>query len=147
MIYLDYNACIKNCYKGICELTYNTILNQNEYTSKVSTANYYWWFLTVPLFLLLFAAICSYSMDKQDDSVKVKVDTEVVLVPAQKKYQNLVPAQDNVQQVTLPNGQVGVFIPLEPGKIQQQTQVQQQAPQFTYQQKVQNIEMPQSLDV
>ncbi|CAL6069303.1 Hypothetical_protein [Hexamita inflata] len=147
MIYLDYNACLQNCYKGICELTYNTILNQNEYTCKANTANYYWWFLIVPLFLLLFAILFSCTVDKQLDQLQTHIPAELVLVPAQKKYQNLVPAQDNVQQVTLPNGQVGVFIPLEPGQIQQQTQVQQQAPQFTYQQKVQNIEMPQSLDV
>ncbi|CAL6069293.1 Hypothetical_protein [Hexamita inflata] len=157
MIYLDYSTCLQNCYKGICELTYNTILNLNEYTCKVSTINSYWWFMTVPGAFIILGIFFSCCIEREESEVDVRVETQVKDVQNQQKNvvhtqnteQNVVVPQG--QQVTLPNGQTGFFIALTELQQVQENKVHYQAPQFQQpiqvqqnkMQEIPTIEMPQ----
>ncbi|CAL6030407.1 Hypothetical_protein [Hexamita inflata] len=168
MTYSDYNSCERNCENGICELSYNSFLKINEYVCKVTSydLNSFWWFMIIPgMALLLLIILCCCCNDAEDETSKVKhVDTEAVLVPTQQKNpatqktkvnQNVTGIATQGQQVTLPNGQVGIFIALTQPQQDQVRQVQaiQQAPQFYQPQPIyqnkgqqvygQTIEMPQ----
>ncbi|CAL6069317.1 Hypothetical_protein [Hexamita inflata] len=167
MTYSDYNSCERNCQDGICELSYNSFLKINEYVCKVSTYDLtsFWWFMIIPgMALLLLIILCCCCNDAEDETSKVKnVDTEAVLVPTQNKSvskpakvnQNVTGVATQGQQVTLPNGQVGIFIALTQPQQDQVRQVQtiQQAPQFYQPQPIyqnkgqqvygQTVEMPQ----
>ncbi|CAL6069369.1 Hypothetical_protein [Hexamita inflata] len=165
----DY-SCDRNCDNGICEFIYNNILNQNEYvcTPVASDSISFWFFMIIPgVLLVLLMFLCCCSSDNEDESSQVKhVDTEAVMVPTQNKSvskpakvnQNVTGVASQGQRVTLPNGQVGIFIALTQPQQDQVRQVQaiQQAPQFYQPQPIfqqntnkgqqvygQTVEMPQ----
>ncbi|CAL6030345.1 Hypothetical_protein [Hexamita inflata] len=164
MIYSDYYSCYRNCYKGICELTYNSIVNQNEYTCK-STENtsFFWWFMIIPVVgLLAFAFIFCCCSNKEDHDVEVRVETQPANVvhdlnQKTKVNTNVTGIAPQGQQVTLPNGQVGIFIPQTLPQLIPANQIQ--APQFYLPQpiyqpqqfnrvnEVHTIEMPQMPDM
>ncbi|CAL6078177.1 Hypothetical_protein [Hexamita inflata] len=143
MIYIDYDSCYRNCYKGVCEIIYDSLVNQIEYTCKSKSYNYslFWWFMLIPLLGPVIATLlfcCCFGKDEQEEyKVKVQVETEEALVPAQNQHQNTVPTNTakvspNVtgvtpygQQVTLSNGQAGIFVPqfYQPQPIYQQQQM------------------------
>ncbi|CAL6060896.1 Hypothetical_protein [Hexamita inflata] len=125
MIYLDYDSCYRNCYKGICELTYDNVTNIIEYTCKSKSYNYnlFWWFMVIPLLIPIIITLAFCCCGKKEDTVEIveiKTKPETVLVPAQQTNQNVTAVQVQGQQVTLPNGQVGIFVqqPLQNDTIQ-----------------------------
>ncbi|CAL6030404.1 Hypothetical_protein [Hexamita inflata] len=159
MTYTDYNQCYKNCYNGICQFTYNSALNKNEYTcsSYQVDYSYLWYLMIIPavLFVLLFL-LCCCSKDKEEEHVDQKAQSKKV-VPAQtqqnqpanvvqsqktKVNQNVTGIAPEGQLITLPNGQVGIFIPVAQP---QKTQVKpvQQPPQFYLPQPIYQQQMNQ----
>ncbi|CAL6060894.1 Hypothetical_protein [Hexamita inflata] len=116
MIYLDYDSCYRNCYKGICELAYNS-LNQTQYTCTPKPYNYYnlfWLFMIIPLCgpIVFTIVFCCCGKNKETvEIVEIKTDPESLLVENKqpKKNQNVTVAVQG-QQVTI-NGQVGIFVP------------------------------------
>ncbi|CAL6077628.1 Hypothetical_protein [Hexamita inflata] len=158
MTYTDYNQCYKNCYNGICQLTYNHALNKNEYTcsSYQVDYSYLWYLMIIPavLFVLLLLLCCC---SKEEEHVDQKAQSKSKVVPAQTQQNqptNVVQSQNtkvnkNVtgiapegQLVTLPNGQVGIFIPVSQQKKTQVQQVQQ-PPQFYLPQPIYQQQMNQ----
>ncbi|CAL6069367.1 Hypothetical_protein [Hexamita inflata] len=175
MTYTDYNQCNQYCNEGICELSYNSFIRQDEYICNYypDNSNYLWYFMIIPgVLVVLFVLQCCCCRDSEDE-----VDEQIRRVqeaPAQKHSKSVVPAQTtkasqpkNVQTqktqvsrnvtgvapegqlITLPNGQVGIFIPVaQPSK----TQVKpvQQPPQFylpqpIYQQQMNQQHIPQPI--
>ncbi|CAL6030380.1 Hypothetical_protein [Hexamita inflata] len=154
MAYTDYNACKQYCNNGICELSYNSFMKYNEYTCNYykDDTNYLWYFMIIPgVLVVLFVLQCCCCRDSEDE-----VDEQIRRVqeaPAKKQNKSAVPAKTTVSQpknvqtqktqvnrnvtgiapegqlITLPNGQVGIFIPVAQP---QKTQVKpvQQPPQF-----------------
>ncbi|CAL6109516.1 Hypothetical_protein [Hexamita inflata] len=131
MTYIDYDACFANCYNGICQIVSNN-QNQIEYICKAkSQYSLFWWFLILPLcepiiFALIYFCCCYGQREKNEQNIQVQVGTAIV--PAQNQHLNgPTKVNQNVsvvpqgQQVTLPNGQVGVFVS-QPQPINQQQQ-------------------------
>ncbi|CAL6069371.1 Hypothetical_protein [Hexamita inflata] len=172
MIYIDYDSCSKNCYKGICELVYNSSVVTVEYTCKTSNLNYYWWFMTIPVIALILYFLLFCCCDERDDDYDYDVEVRVEAQPNKvvhdlnqktKVNANVTGIAPQGHQVTLPNGQVGIFIPqtqpqLAPAIAPQQALLyylpqpiyQQQQPNYQQQYRVYNqpqlqqtIEMPQ----
>ncbi|CAL6030381.1 Hypothetical_protein [Hexamita inflata] len=170
MTYKDYNSCERNCESGVCEFNYNSLLKINEYLCNVASQNIhkFWWFMIIPgVALILLIILCCCCNDAEDETSKIKhVDTEAVMAPTQTKSvskpakvgQNVTGVASQGQRVTLPNGQVGIFIALTQPQQDQVRQLQaiQQAPQFYQPQPIfqqtsskgqqvygQTVEMPQ----
>ncbi|CAL6030361.1 Hypothetical_protein [Hexamita inflata] len=169
MTYTDYSSCYKNCFEGICELGYNSFTKHDEYTCSPVSADSvsFWWFMIIPgvlLVILMLSCCCCY--EREENSQVQHVDTEAVLAPTQNKSvskpakvgQNVTGVASQGQRVTLPNGQVGIFIALTLPQQDQVRQLQaiQQAPQFYQPQPIfqqtsgkgqqvygQTVEMPQ----
>ncbi|CAL6106517.1 Hypothetical_protein [Hexamita inflata] len=117
MAYIDYDACFANCI-GICQIVSNN-QNQIEYICKAkSQYSLFWWFLILPLcepiiFVLIYFCCCYGQRDKNEQSVQVGT----TIIPAQNQQNGPTKVNQNVsvvvpqgQQVTLQNGQVGVFV-------------------------------------
>ncbi|CAL6108125.1 Hypothetical_protein [Hexamita inflata] len=143
MTYTDYSSCYKSCFDGICELSYNSVTKYDEYTCTPVSADSisFWWFMIIPGVLLVILTLsCCCCYEREEDSQVQHVDTEAVLVPTQNKSvskpakvnQNVTGVASQGQRVTLPNGQVGIFIALTQPQQDQVRRVQaiQQAPQF-----------------
>ncbi|CAL6077345.1 Hypothetical_protein [Hexamita inflata] len=139
MTYADYNTCFKYCYKGICELSYNAVLNINEYTCKTKAHKFpFFWifFIIIPIIgVIVFTLIFCCCRDKSEDDVETE-PTKVVHDLNQKTKMNpnstgLIP---QYQQVTLSNGQVGILIHQSQPQIVT-AQQSQQASQFYFPQQ------------
>ncbi|CAL6077625.1 Hypothetical_protein [Hexamita inflata] len=131
MAYTDFNSCVRNCDNGICEVTYNSLLYKTEYECKITSASYslFWWFMIIPVTFVLFCLLWCCCKDKNDIDYKIqsvqktkKVNKPTNETQKTKVNQNVTGIAPAGQLITLPNGQVGVFIPLTQS---QQVQVHQ----------------------
>ncbi|CAL6077291.1 Hypothetical_protein [Hexamita inflata] len=154
MTYTDYNSCLNNCNNGICEQAYNNLRNLDEYTCNQNSGNFsfLWYFMIVPgvLFLLLLLLCCCSKDIEQEAPVETK---KVSSQTKQNQPTNVQPQNTKVnknvtgiapegQLITLPNGQVGIFIPVVQPKQTQIKQVQQ-PPQFYLPQPIYQQQMNQ----
>ncbi|CAL6069273.1 Hypothetical_protein [Hexamita inflata] len=161
MTYTDYYTCSQNCYNGDCDSTYNNYSNSYEYTCNEGNGNtaYALLLLIVPLVIIfIFTLICSCNKKNREAEQRKAPTRNVVVQPevqAQKtKVNQNVTGIAPGQLVTLPNGQVGVFIPLTQQQTNQVRQVQAQqlqAPQFylpqpIYQQQVYRVQEDQTVN-
>ncbi|CAL6030408.1 Hypothetical_protein [Hexamita inflata] len=120
MTYTDFNSCVRNCDNGICELAYNSLLYKSEYACKITAASYslFWWFMIIPVItFVLFCLLCCCCKDKDEHQTKPVQKTKKVIQPSNemqktKVNQNVTGIAPQGQLVTLQNGQVGIFIPL-----------------------------------
>ncbi|CAL6030348.1 Hypothetical_protein [Hexamita inflata] len=152
MTYADYNTCFKYCYKGICELSYNALLNINEYTCKTKAHKFpFFWifFIIIPIIgVTVFTLIFCCCKDQNKDDVETE-PTKVDLNQKTKANQNATGLTPLYQQVTLSNGQVGIIVHQSQPQIvtaqQSQNQFHQQP---VYQQQIfknqeeQTVQMP-----
>ncbi|CAL6030386.1 Hypothetical_protein [Hexamita inflata] len=156
-VYNTYDSCNNNCYDGYCSSSYNSMHSRTEYECIEYTHNnsgvFALLFLLIPVFFMAVFTIvfCCKKRRMANMQKKVAVVQKQQIAAQNAVNQNQERAQivqpqiqptqinQNVtgvapqgQLVTLPNGQVGIFIPLtQPQQSQvRQAQVQQPAPQF-----------------
>ncbi|CAL6101473.1 Hypothetical_protein [Hexamita inflata] len=168
--YFDYSECYYGCYNGWCNSTtaydYNTYQWRNAYeciSYDTHTFNFGWVLLFIPVaIILMLTLICCCGKKKQQQRLAAQRQAQgqrAQVVPTQAQTpqtqvnQNVTGVAPQGQLVTLPNGQVGIFIPLtQPQQTQVrqvQAQQQQQAPQFYQPQPIyqQQIYQPQRVVV
>ncbi|CAL6030419.1 Hypothetical_protein [Hexamita inflata] len=164
MTYTDYYTCSQSCYNGDCDSSYNNFSNTYEYTCNEGNGNtaYALLLLIVPLVIIfIFTLICSCNKKNRETEQRKATPNRNVVVQPEVKAQNtkvnlnVTGIAPQGQLVTLPNGQVGVFIPLTQQQTNQVRQVQvqqlQQAPQFylpqpIYQQQVYRVQEDQTVN-
>ncbi|CAL6030378.1 Hypothetical_protein [Hexamita inflata] len=101
MIYIDYNNCIKYCNKGACELSYNNVLNRDEYTCVSKGISLWWWLMIIPIIVpIIFAIVlcCCYKKGKREQSNALIENTVV---------------QDQNQHMTILQTQKTIFLPTD----------------------------------
>ncbi|CAL6030375.1 Hypothetical_protein [Hexamita inflata] len=141
MIYIDYDTCLKYCNDGTCELSFNSVLNQNEYTCKSEGISLWWWLMLIPIVVpIIFAIVLCCSYRKEEKEYQKSLEAKKVesknrsasLKQTTQVNKNVTGVAPQGQLVTLPNGQIGVFIPQTMPKQAQisKVQAQQNAPQF-----------------
>ncbi|CAL6069255.1 Hypothetical_protein [Hexamita inflata] len=151
MTYFNYSECYYGCYNGYCNSTtaydYNTYKWRDAYECvEYDTHNYGSYallLLLIPIafiFILTLACCCHKKKQQQRMVLRQAQGQRAQVVPTQAQTpqtqvnQNVTGVAPQGQLVTLPNGQVGIFIPLtQPQQTQVrqvQAQQQQQDPQF-----------------
>ncbi|CAL6030366.1 Hypothetical_protein [Hexamita inflata] len=154
-IYNTYDSCNNNCYDGYCSSSYNSMHSRTEYecieNPESHSALYAILFLCIPVFVIIVVSIAFYCqkrkmanthkkpavVQKQQIAAQHAVNqnqerTQIVQPQIQPTQinQNVTGVAPQGQLVTLPNGQVGIFIPLTQPQQSQVRQAQQPAPQF-----------------
>ncbi|CAL6077257.1 Hypothetical_protein [Hexamita inflata] len=133
-IYNSYNSCSDNCYDGYCDSSYSYSHSRYEYSCvKYTTDNNacYLMLLLIPAFFSFIITIvcCCYKKNK------VGRTTKTIQKQALKQQRDELIIQ-TVTEVTLPNGQNGLFVPLtqtQQDKLQRTNQIQIYYPQPIYQ--------------
>ncbi|CAL6115058.1 Hypothetical_protein [Hexamita inflata] len=108
-IYNSYNSCSDNCYDGYCDSSYSYSHSRYEYSCvKYTTDNNacYLMLLLIPAFFSFIITIvcCCYKQNK------VGRTTKTIQKQALKQQRDELIIQ-TVTEVTLPNGQTGLFVP------------------------------------
>ncbi|CAL6089264.1 Hypothetical_protein [Hexamita inflata] len=134
-IYNSYSSCTDNCYYGYCDMNYSQYHKRYEYTCTKNVNNseaLYLLLFLIPLFLILIIiVICCCNKQKRDVRAAKKIQKQAL---KQQRDDLIVQV---ITEVTLPNGQIGLFIPLtqlQQDKLHTKTnQVQIYQPQPIYQ--------------
>ncbi|CAL6030418.1 Hypothetical_protein [Hexamita inflata] len=141
--YSDYDSCDNNCYEGYCKYDLGTSGYYGyQCTPYEIVSDIFVWLLLIPaVFVLVSIIACCCHKKKQQERLQMQramaeanKNKKVNPTPQTQVNQNVTGVAPQGQLVTLPNGQVGIFIPLtQPQQTQVrqvQAQQQQQAPQF-----------------
>ncbi|CAL6055268.1 Hypothetical_protein [Hexamita inflata] len=137
-IYDSYSACCNNCYDGYCASNYSYSHSRYEYTcinyTHDNPQSGYWFLLLllIPvLAILLTTIICGCSKKRRAARTAKKIQKQAL----KQERDNLI--IQTVTEVTLPNGQTGLFVPLtqtQQDKLHYKTnQIQIYYPQPIYQ--------------
>ncbi|CAL6077251.1 Hypothetical_protein [Hexamita inflata] len=158
-IYTDYSQCYDNCINGQCQFKYNDWLQDyTYYCDAAEEQNKHKVLLIIiavlPVIIILLSLLLIFNnKKKQAQGQRAQVVPTQAQTPQTQVNQNVTGVAPQGQLVTLPNGQVGIFIPLtQPQQTQVrqvQAQQQQQAPQFYQPQPIyqQQIYQPQRVVV
>ncbi|CAL6055198.1 Hypothetical_protein [Hexamita inflata] len=105
-IYNSYSSCTDNCYNGNCDMNYSQYHRRYEYTCTQNVNNsealYHLLFL-IPLFLII-VIICCCNKQKRAARAAKKIQKQAL---KQQRDELVIQA---VTEVTLTNGQTGLFI-------------------------------------
>ncbi|CAL6055194.1 Hypothetical_protein [Hexamita inflata] len=128
-VYNSYYSCSNNCYDGYCDTTYSYSLSRYEYTCTKYTQNtkiWYFLLLLIPIFGIISISIINYCQKKKRAAKNIL------------KQASKIPSKFAIQSISemiLPNGELGLFIPLtlEQDKLNQKmSQVNYYQPQPIY---------------
>ncbi|CAL6115054.1 Hypothetical_protein [Hexamita inflata] len=142
--YSDYDSCDNNCYEGYCKYDLGTsgYYGYQCIPYEIVSDIFVWLLLIPAVFVLISIIACCCHKKKQQQRMvlrhaqgqRAQVVQTQAQTPQTQVNQNVTGVAPQGQLVTLPNGQVGIFIPLtQPQQTQVrqvQAQQQQQAPQF-----------------
>ncbi|CAL6089854.1 Hypothetical_protein [Hexamita inflata] len=136
-IYNSQSSCNDNCYYGYCDANYSSSHNRYEYYCVQYTRNNGCWFLLlllIPVFAGLLTAIVCCN--------KKRITARSIQKQALKQQRDELIVQA-VTEVTLPNGQTGLFVPLtqtQQDKLYLNNKVQIYQPQPIFPQTVQMMD-------
>ncbi|CAL6069285.1 Hypothetical_protein [Hexamita inflata] len=168
MTYNDYWTCYDNCYDGYCETSDYYYGSQDRYDcvtddiySNEQIGLIIFLCCIIPGIIIVMTTILCCCCHKKKQQERLQMQRAMALAEKDRKpktpqtqvNQNVTGVAPQGQLVTLPNGQVGIFIPLtQPQQTQVrqvQAQQQQQAPQFYQPQPIyqQQIYQPQRVVV
>ncbi|CAL5980287.1 Hypothetical_protein [Hexamita inflata] len=129
-IYNSQSSCNDNCYYGYCDANYSSSHNRYEYYCVQYTSNNGCWFL-----LLLLIPVLASLLTTIICCNKKRITAKSIQKQALKQQRDELIVQA-VTEVTLPNGQTGLFVPLtqtQQEKLHSNKQVQIYQPQSIYQ--------------
>ncbi|CAL6030427.1 Hypothetical_protein [Hexamita inflata] len=168
--YSDYQTCYDNCYDGYCktkdynygsENRYNCVTDDIYSTKQIGLIVFLCCIIPGIIIVMTTMLCCCchkklqqrLAAQRQAQGQRAQVVQPQAQTPQTQVNQNVTGVAPQGQLVTLPNGQVGIFIPLtQPQQTQVrqvQAQQQQQAPQFYQPQPIyqQQIYQPQRVVV
>ncbi|CAL5980311.1 Hypothetical_protein [Hexamita inflata] len=129
-IYNSQSSCNDNCYYGYCDANYSSSHNRYEYYCVQYTSNNGCWFL-----LLLLIPVLAGLLTTIICCNKKRITAKSIQKQALKQERDELIVQA-VTEVTLPNSQTGLFVPLtqtQQDKLHSNNQVKIYQPQSIYQ--------------